>query len=119
MQRYSVGKTLAVSMFAWGGTLRHHLSSSVSRAHSAVASNFGSHRVLYSCRKKLDRPYGHARLAGYLFPCILVPCTRTDFTFYTILGFTESIVSPAFLLITGLSYRKEEHAMRVLIWGMR
>lgn len=34
-----------------------------------------------------------------------------------ILGFVESIVGPAFLIITGLSYRKEEHALRVLIWG--
>ncbi|EIM91216.1 MFS general substrate transporter [Stereum hirsutum FP-91666 SS1] len=72
MQRYSVGKTLAVSMFAWG----------VIVFCTAAAKNWTDLMIMRALQ-----------------------------------GFTESIVSPAFLLITGLSYRKEEHAMRVLIWG--
>lgn len=53
-----------------------------------------------------------------IFVCIVLLVTNADFIVCNTLGFTESIVSPAFLLITGLSYRKQEHAMRVLIWGM-
>ncbi|KAJ7677559.1 MFS general substrate transporter [Mycena rosella] len=72
MQRFAVGKTVAISMFAWG----------VIVFCTAAARNWMDLMIMRGLQ-----------------------------------GFTESIISPAFLLVTGLSYRKEEHALRVLIWG--
>ncbi|KAJ7451973.1 MFS general substrate transporter [Mycena latifolia] len=72
MQRFAVGKTLAISMFGWG----------VIVLCTAAARNWTDLMVMRAFQ-----------------------------------GFAESIISPAFLIITGLSYRKEEHALRVMIWA--
>ncbi|KAJ7928853.1 MFS general substrate transporter [Mycena leptocephala] len=72
MQRFSVGKTLAITMFCWGTIV----------FCTAAARSWSDLMILRGLQ-----------------------------------GFAESIINPAFLLITGLSYRKEEHALRVLIWG--
>ncbi|KAM0752589.1 MFS general substrate transporter [Meredithblackwellia eburnea MCA 4105] len=72
MQKFHVGRTLAISMFIWG----------VIVFATAAAKNWTDLMVM---------------------------------RFFQ--GFAESVISPAFLIITGLSYRKEEHAMRTLIWG--
>ncbi|KAF7336770.1 MFS general substrate transporter [Mycena venus] len=68
MQRFSVGKTLATTMFCWGTIV------------FCTGQGVGQHSSVIS-------------------------------------GLAESIANPAFLIITGLSYRTEEHSLRVLIWG--
>ncbi|KAJ7453763.1 MFS general substrate transporter [Mycena latifolia] len=72
MQRFSVGKTLGVSMFSWG----------VIVFCTAAARNWADLMIMRALQ-----------------------------------GLAESIISPAFLIITGMSYRKEEHGLRVMIWG--
>ncbi|KAF8206220.1 major facilitator superfamily domain-containing protein [Mycena galopus ATCC 62051] len=72
MQRFSVGKTLALAMFGW----------------------------------------------GTIVLCIAAAQTWRDLMIMRALqGFTESISGPALLIITGMSYRTEEHSIRVLLWG--
>ncbi|KAJ7928852.1 MFS general substrate transporter [Mycena leptocephala] len=72
MQRFSVGKTLAITMFCWGTIV----------FCTAAARSWSDLMILRAFQ-----------------------------------GFAQSIAEPALVLITGLSYRKEEHGLRVLIWG--
>ncbi|KAF7374742.1 MFS general substrate transporter [Mycena sanguinolenta] len=66
MQRFSVGKTLALAMFCWG----------------TAAQNWRDLMIMRALQ-----------------------------------GFAESVPGPALLLITGMSYRTEEHFNRILVWG--
>ncbi|KAF7336778.1 MFS general substrate transporter [Mycena venus] len=70
MQRFSVGKTLAISMFCWGTIV----------FCTAAARNWRDLMIMRALQ-----------------------------------GLAESIADPAFLIITGLSYRTEEHALRPLV----
>ncbi|KAJ6513057.1 MFS general substrate transporter [Mycena sanguinolenta] len=72
MQRFSVGKTLALSMFCWGTIV----------FCTAAAQNWRDLMIMRALQ-----------------------------------GFAESVPGPALLLITGMSYRTEEHSIRVLAWG--
>ncbi|KAJ7678988.1 MFS general substrate transporter [Mycena polygramma] len=90
MQRTSVGKTLAITMFCWG-------------------SQFF---ILFLRRASKDNP-----LPAIVFCTAAARSWRDLMIMRAFQGLAESIANPAFLLITGLSYRTEEHALRVLIWG--
>ncbi|KAJ7364237.1 major facilitator superfamily domain-containing protein, partial [Mycena albidolilacea] len=72
MQKFSVGKTLALAMFCWGTIV----------FCTAAAQNWRDLMVMRALQ-----------------------------------GVAESTAGPALLLITGMSYRTEEHSLRVLIWG--
>lgn len=115
MQRYSVSKTVAVSMFAWGGALRHCF---FTRVQGSVSYRIYFRQSSFSAPLQL----GTGQTSWLCALCKVLhfdyfPLPEIGRLIVILLGLTESIVSPAFLLITGLSYRKEEHAMRCLIWG--
>ncbi|KAF7374737.1 MFS general substrate transporter [Mycena sanguinolenta] len=90
MQRFSVGKTLALAMFCWGTIV----------FCTAAAQNWRDLMIMRALQGDfvvLNSYDGH------------------QVTFNP--GFAESVPGPALLLITGMSYRTEEHSIRVLVWG--